>query len=413
MDPYILFQQLGISLLLGLLVGLQRERMAHGRPGLRTFPLITVFGTVCAILANTYGGWILVGGLFGVALVIVVQHLLVHLLERRVEIGSTTDMAALMMFAVGALLVAAPLPVGVAVGGGVAVLLQFKFEMHRFAERLGDADLKAIMQFVIITFIILPILPDETFGPFDVWNPRETWMLVALIVGMGLFAYIAYKFFGRNAGILLGGILGGAISSTATAVSYSRQAKNDPNAGRIASIVIMIASTIVFIRVLAEIAVVSQEFLLVAAPPVLILAGFVLVPSLAIWFRARTEPSKMPEQGNPTQLKSALTFAALYAAMLFAMAATNHYVGDQGLYFVAAFSGATDMDAVTITISKMAKDDPAVMATGWRLIIIGAMSNLVFKASIIGVLGGKQLFKRIVILFSIPMVGGLLLLLFY
>ena len=413
MDPYILFQQLGISLLLGLLVGLQRERMAHGRPGLRTFPLITVFGTVCAILANTYGGWILVGGLFGVALVIVAQHLLVHLLERRVEIGSTTDMAALMMFAVGALLVAAPLSVGVAVGGGVAVLLQFKFEMHRFAERLGDADLKAIMQFVIISCIILPVLPNQTYGPFNVWNPRETWMMVVLIVGMGLFGYVAYKFFGRNAGILLGGILGGAISSTATAVSYSRQARNDPSGGRVASIIIMIASTIVFIRVLAEIAVVSQEFLLVAAPPVLILAGFMLVPSLALWFRVRNEPNKMPEQENPTQLKSALTFAVLYAAVLFAAAATKHYAGDQGLYFVAVISGATDMDAITIIISRIANKDPAIMDNGWRLIIIGAMSNLVFKAGIIGALGGRQLLKRIVILFSIPMIGGTLLLLFY
>ena len=153
----------------------------------------------------------------------------------------------------------------------LCVSLQFKPELHRIADKLDDRDLRAIMQFVLITCIILPVLPNHSFDPMawfnlgelpvDVLNPFETWLLVVLIVGMSLGGYIVYKFFGRNAGILLGGILGGAISSTATMVSYSRQARGAESNARAAAIVIMIASTIVFLRVLLEIAIVAPEFL--------------------------------------------------------------------------------------------------------------------------------------------------------
>ena len=142
--------------------------------------------------------------------------------------------------------------VAVAVGGTVAVLLQFKPELHGIAEKLGDEDLRAIMQFVLISCIILPILPNEQFGlshlfpqfpaELDVFNPYFTWLMVVLIVGMSLGGYILYKFLGQNAGIFLGGVLGGIISSTAATVSYSRQARLDNGKGsgaRSAAVVIM------------------------------------------------------------------------------------------------------------------------------------------------------------------------------
>ena len=151
--------------------------------------------------------------------------------------GTTTDVAMLLMFAVGVFIVVGSIPVAIAVGGGVAVLLQFKPELHRIAQRLGDEDLRAIMQFVLITCIILPVLPNHNYGPgrfihpgkpiaaLDVLNPWQIWLMVVLVVGLSLTGYIVYKFFGRNAGILLGGILGGAISSTATTVSYASDAR--------------------------------------------------------------------------------------------------------------------------------------------------------------------------------------------
>lgn len=404
------FEQLGISLLLGLLVGLQREH-AEATVGMRTFPLISVLGTVAAMLATTFGGWILAAGLLGVVAVLVIarsgrfQH---------DDHGTTTEVAVLLMYAVGALLVVGPREVAVAVGGGVAVLLQYKPELHNFARKLGDEDLKGIMQFVLITCIILPVLPNDTYGPLNVLNPVEIWLMVVLIVGMSLGGYISYKFLGRNAGILLGGVLGGAISSTATTISYARQNRDRRISGSGATIVILIASTIVFVRVLVEIAVVSPEFLRVAGPPVGILMFLTAIPSLILWYRGDHEATVMPDQQNPTQLKSAVFFAAMYAVVRLALAAAETYVGDQALYGVAALSGLTDMDAITLSTAKLARaGETAILADGWRMILVAGMANLVFKACIVGMVADRRLLGRVAMLFLVPMLGGALLLLFW
>ena len=232
MEP--MFQQAGLALLLGLLVGLQREHAASGIAGMRTFPLIALLGTVAAGLAKQFGGWVVAAGFLGIAALIAIHS--PKALRRSTNGGTTTDVTMLLMYAVGALLVTGPIAVAVAIGGAAAVLLQFKPELHGFAKRLGDQDLRAIMQFVLITCIILPLLPQRTialwpdppYGYLNVFNPFEIWLMVVLIVGMNLGGYILYKFLGQDAGTLFGGILGGAISSTATTVSYARMVRNDP-----------------------------------------------------------------------------------------------------------------------------------------------------------------------------------------
>jgi len=408
LDSYLILQDLGISLLLGLLVGLQREHVGEGRPGMRTFPLITIFGTVAAVLATEFGGWIVAAGLICLVVISAFPRL-ITLREKNPHKGTTTDIAVLVMYGVGALLVVTSWEVGMAIGGGVAVLLQFKPELHSIVGRLGNQDLKAIMQFVLVTCIVLPILPDDTYGPLDVFNPHETWLMVVLIVGMSLGGYIVYKFFGRDAGILLGGILGGAISSTATTVSQARQAHGGGAGSRAAAIVVMIASTVVFVRVLVEIAVVAPAFIYTAGPPVVVLRALTMSPAFVAWYRVRKEPSRMPEQGNPTQLKSALLFGGMYALVLFALAWAKEYVGNEALYVLAVLSGLTDMDAITLATARMSKTDPAILNDGWRFIIVAAVANLAFKAGLIGILGNRRLLRQILILFSIPAVGGLLL----
>jgi len=450
MEP--LFQQLGIALLLGLLVGLQREHAAAGMAGMRTFPLITVLGSVSAMLADHFqDSWIVAAGLLAIVALTVVGHWVRLPWENGQATGPlaaqhpsdfpgklapahfpdhpgiTTDVAMLLMYGVGALVVLGPMSVAVAVGGSVAVLLQFKPELHRAALALGDEDLRAIMQFVLITCIILPVLPNHDYGPlslirfrapaaghspgpFDVLNPFEIWLMVVLIVGLSLGGYIVYKFFGRNAGILLGGILGGAISSTATTVSYARGTRDDAAAARTAAIVIMIASTVMYLRVLLAVVVVAPEFLLTAAAPVVVLMILTLVPAMVLWFRVRGQSSPMPEQTNPTQLKSAIVFGVMYAAVVLALAVARHYWNGQGLYAVAFFSGLTEMDAITLSTARMSLTDNMIASDGWRLIVVAAMANLVSKAGIAGLLGGRRLLARIALLFAIPMLGGAVLL---
>jgi uncharacterized membrane protein (DUF4010 family) len=418
-----IFRQLGLSVLLGLLVGLEREHAASGIAGMRTFPLITLLGTVAAMLAAGFGGWIVAAGLLGVVALIAVGHLQ-QPPDTQSHRGITTDAALLMMYAVGALLTIDGMTlVAIVIGGVVAVLLQFKPELHSVAQKLGDADLRAIMQFVLITCIILPVLPNRTYGPLmllglsgdtpdplAVLNPYEIWFMVVLIVGMSLGGYIAYKFLGRDAGILLGGMLGGAISSTATTVSYARSAPRDAVGARIAAVVILIASTVMYVRVLIAILIVSPDFFRHAVVPILIVMGLTLLPAGAVWFRLRRESPKIPEQENPTQLKSALVFGLLYAVVLFALAAAKQYFGDRGLYLVAGLSGLSEMDAITLSTARMSLGDPSLAAEGWRMIVVAAMTNLVSKTLLAGLLGGWRLLISVAALFSVPLAGGIALL---
>jgi uncharacterized membrane protein (DUF4010 family) len=237
--------------------------------------------------------------------------------------------------------------------------------------------------------------------------------MVVLIVGMSLGGYIVYKFFGGNAGILLGGVLGGAISSTATTVSYSQQAKDNFIDRRVAAIVIMVASTVSYVRVLIAVLVVSPDFLPKVSSPVGILMGLTFLPAAIIWLCNRKHPKPMPEQKNPTQMKSALVFGAMYVGVLFALAAAKQFIGGGGLYLVAGLSGLTEMDAITLSTARMSLADQTIMTTvGWRLIVVAAMANMVSKSMLAGLLGGRDLFRQILILFAAALAGGAAMLIF-
>jgi uncharacterized membrane protein (DUF4010 family) len=414
----LLFEQLGISLLLGILVGLQRERSDSAIAGLRTFPLITMLGTLVAATERSLnaGGWLIAAGFLGVVAVVVVTNLY-RLRQDPKAFGTTTEAAILLMYFVGAYLVTGERVVAIAVGAAVAVLLQFKPELHGIVARLGDEDVRAIMTFVLITGVILPVLPNTTYDlapPLNVLNPFEIWMMVVLIVGISLGGYLIYKLFGRSAGILLGGILGGAISSTATTLSYARRTRTAPESARMAALIIMIASSVVFVRVMLEICVVAPQHFRHLAPPIAVMFGAATVAGVLIWLRLRREPAQLPEQKNPTELRSAFVFAALYAGVLMALAATKNFLGGQGLYGVAVLSGLTDMDAITLSTTRMVKlgtDDHGISAAvGWRLIVVASMANLLFKWCIAALVGHGKLRWRLAVLFAVPFATGCALL---
>ncbi len=406
-----LFVPLGISLALGLLIGLQRQYSASAVAGLRTFPLVAVLGTIAAFAdrALDAGGWIVAAAFLALAAVATVAKA-AEARQDPPDLGLTTVAALLLTLALGVYVAFGDAVVAVAVGGGAAVLLQFKPELHGLVARLGAEDLRAIMTFVLITCIVLPLVPNHTYGPLEVLNPFHIWLMVVLIVGIGLAGYIVYKFFGETAGILLGGFLGGAISSTATTASYARRTAAAPAGASTAAAVIIIASTVVYLRVLAEIAVVAPAHLWQLSPPVAVVLLACVLASLVKWLRVRRSPSEMPKQANPAELRSALVFALLYALVLLALAAAKEYLGGSGLYAVAALSGLTDMDAITISTARLVESqDPATglaPETGWRLILLASASNLVFKAGIVAVAGGRALLFGVLRLFLLPLVAA-------
>ncbi|HUE72267.1 MAG TPA: MgtC/SapB family protein [Pirellulaceae bacterium] len=417
-DTRSIFQQLGISLALGLLVGLQRQHRRSLIAGLRTFPLITVLGTLAATFDRTLpsGGWMTPSGFIGLTVVVAIS--MVYELRREdADVGITTEAAILLMYLVGAYVVLGDRIVAIAVGAGVAVLLQFKPELHGFAARLGDEDLRAIMTFALITCIILPVLPNTTYQlvpPLNVLNPFEIWTMVVLMVGISLGGYLTYKFLGRTAGVLLGGLLGGAISSTATTVTYARRSGESEDSSRLATVVVVIASAVVYLRVIVEIAAVAPRWWTVLVPPIALMMGASAVTAGVAWLRIRHATEQMPEQRNPTELKSALVFAALYAGVLLALTASKTYLGGQGLYGVAVLSGLTDMDAITLSVSRLVGLDPQrggiAPAQAWRLIVLATMANLVFKWTMCLLIGKRRFAWEVGALFAVPLIAGGLLL---
>jgi uncharacterized membrane protein (DUF4010 family) len=395
MDINAAFAALGIALGLGLLVGIQRQRADSALAGVRTFPLITILGVVCAMISEFSGPWLLPAGLLAVAAATAMGNRLRARPEENP--GITTEIAILLMYCVGSLLWVAPHQVGVAIGVGCAVLLHLKAGLHRWVARLSDVDLHAVMQFAIITFVVLPVLPDRTFGPFDVINPRQIWWMVVLVVGLSFAGYLAYKLIPRSSGVLLAGLLGGLISSTATTASFARRARSAATATTTLALAISLASAVVFVRVSAEIAVAANPAFARLTPPLWILFAAALVGAAVLWASARGKVEPGPEPTNPTELKSALTFAALYAVVLVLVAAAQRYLGSSGIYAVAAVSGLTDMDAITLSTSRLVVSGKLDADAAWRAIVLASMSNLVFKAVLAWVLGGRALFLRLLI----------------
>lgn len=411
MDVMEAFASLASALGLGLLVGVQRERSASELGGVRTFPLITVLGTVSAILSESLGGWVFAAGLGGVAAATAIGNLM-RPVEKR-DPGITTEVAMLLMFCCGGLLWAAPRQIGVAVGVACAVLLHFKAGLHGFAARVSEKDLRAILQFALITFIVLPVLPDRTFGPLNVLNPREIWWMVVLVVGISLVAYVAYKVLPRTSGAIVGGLLGGMISSTASTAGFARRARSSPAAAPSLALAICIASTVVFVRVTIEIATVGSGVFWRLAPPIwmLLLAGAAGAGALWAMHRNKHEPEAEPE--NPTELKSAFTFALLYALVLLAVEFTRQRWGSGGLYIAAAISGLTDMDAITLSTTRMVNGGHISASTGWRAVMIASMANLVFKVGLAGAIGGRGLLKRLIAPIGAVLVTGCVVILLW
>lgn len=393
-------EALAMALGLGLLVGLQRERVESRLAGLRTFPIITVFGVLCALLAQTYGGWVIGAGVLALAAMVVAGNVLVAQ-DDDAPVGITTEVAILVMFAVGAVLFTGPMVVGVVVGGGLFVLLHVKPQLQRLVAAFSDDDVHAIMQFTLVTLVILPVLPDETFGPYGVLNPRNIWFMVVLVVGVSLAGYVAQRLVGERLGTLAAGLLGGLVSSTATTIGFARRTKSRAGFERLAAVVILLAATVLHGRVLVEIAVVAPGFLRAAAPPIAAAGAVAVILAIVAWTRVRHRETIDSKPENPAEMRSALLFAAIYAAVLLVTAAARDRFGDQSIYVVAVLSGVTDMDAITLSTARLANEGQIEPSVAWRAILLAAISNTLFKAGAVWVVGSRALASAVTVWFAV------------
>ncbi|GAB3254111.1 MgtC/SapB family protein [Chitinimonas naiadis] len=382
------------SLALGLLMGLERERSPAARAGLRTFALTALLGTLCSLLAQRLEATWLVGvGLLCVALAIIAAYLLKPTDNN--DPGTTTEVALMLCYLLGALCWFEERGLAVMLGVAATVLLQFKAELAGIARRLSPDDLRSMLQFAVLSLVILPLLPDQEYGPYQAFNPYQTWLMVVLISGVGLAGYLALRWFGERAGTVIAGVFGGLVSSTATTLIHARQARLDAHQPTFGSTVVILANLTVLVR-LAVIGAIAAPRLAGEMATMLgcgLIAGLLAaIPGL----REQHGTSGPRTAGNPTELKTALGFAFLYSLVLLASSWLSHEAGNRGLYAVALVSGATDVDAITLSSLHLFNQQRLLEEPVLIAIVLALLSNTVFKLALAFGIGGRAFGMRVV-----------------
>ena len=382
------------SLAIGLLIGLERERNPTAKAGLRTFAVVALLGTMVAMLADlTASPWLLPMGFVSIALLIVAAYFGNPTAEE--DPGTTTEAALLMCFGLGAMNWFGYDTLAVMLGIVTTMLLYFKPELHGMTQRLSRRDLLSILQFAVLSFVILPVLPNHGFGPDGALNPYHIWLMVVLVSGVSLAGYVALRLVGQRYGAPLLGFLGGIVSSTVTTLIYSRHGKKYEEMRQLAVLVILLANLVLLIRLSLLAAVVAPGVMSKLLPVlgVALLLG-ALVAGLGWRQFRRSGELPLPEIKNPTEIKASLTFGLIYASVLFLSAVLSDKIGNAGLYAVALVSGLTDVDAITLSslqLFTLGKIQSSQVVTA---IVLALNANLLFKFGIVFVVGGAGMARQ-------------------
>lgn len=395
------------SFAIGLLIGLERERNPSAKAGLRTFALVAVFGTLAALLSDKFDTpWVLIAGMIAVAGMIIAAYLNSPTEEN--DPGTTTVIALLLSYGLGAMIWYGLATLAVMLAIGITTLLYFKPELRGISQKLTRRDLIAVLQFSVLTFIVLPILPDQSYGPYGAFNPHQAWLMVVLISGLSLTGYAALHVVGTRYGAPLLGVFGGLASSTATTLIYSKHGKSNQAMQSLAASVIVIASMVVLVRLFVVSSVLAYGSLPALIP---LFAGGLfagLIVALYNWRKMdRATELYIPETANPAELHAAIGFGMLYVVVLLFTAWMADIAGSQGLYAVAFASGLTDVDAIVLSSLRLLSLGQLSEQQAVTAIAIGFLSNLAFKFGMVAFIGGWALARQVAVGFAAISLGVL------
>ena len=375
---------LSTALGVGLLIGIERGWKVRAKEegtriaGVRTFTLAGILGGITGQLSIVAGYWLLGTALFSFAIILAVAHYVGS--RNSTDIGITTQVALLITFMLGVwtVFVSHIYVFGVAVV--VVVLLGYKAEFHKLIRNIDTEEIFSGIKLLVISVILLPILPDKGYGPFEAINPYWMWWMVVLITGLSFIGYVATKHFGDRIGILLTAVTGALASSTAVTLSLAQMAKQR----RVSPMLmagVLIASAIMLVRVVIEVAVVNPGLLLTLWIPIMIMLITTLSAILWLW-KSGSESTGEKQQpltlANPFQIKMALKFGILLGAIVLLAAAMKKWFGNEGIYVLSIISGLMDVDAITLSLSKMATENLDDMAAT-RGIILASITNTFIK----------------------------------
>jgi uncharacterized membrane protein (DUF4010 family) len=413
MEQTALFYRFGAALAIGFLIGLQRE-YAYGGPGReifageRTLALMGLVGCTAAMAADVLASpWPFVGIIFLIGALIVVVY---FVSAWRGQVGLTTEVAALVAVLAGALCYWDYLALATALAVATTVLLSLKLEMDVFVQRITREDVYATLKFAVITAIVLPVLPNQAFGPppLDVLNPYEIWLMVVFISGISFLGYLLIKTVGARQGIGLTGLLGGLASSTAVTLSFAERSQRETELAKPFALAVTVAWTMMFPRVIVEVAALNTALLRVLWLPMAAAALVGLAYCVYLYLSQRTREEGGVVVSNPFELGPAVKFGLLYAVILLISKAAQTYLGNPGVYLSSIMAGMADVDAITLSMAELSRAAGGVdLITAERAIVLAAMSNTVVKGGIVLTSGSPALRRALLPGFVLMLATGI------
>ncbi|MCA1804660.1 MAG: MgtC/SapB family protein [Xanthomonadaceae bacterium] len=393
------FFTLGVALALGLLIGLERgwkdREQEEGQrvAGIRTYALIGLLGGVWGLLSEQLGQALLAAAFVTLALVLVAAHALSQRQER--DVGITGVIAGLLTFAFGAMATLGQATLAAAGAVVTTILLGTKPILHAWVGRMEKKELHATLKLLLISVVALPLLPNEGYGPWQALNPQRIWWMVVIIAAISFAGYFAMKIVGERRGILVTGLLAGLASSTAVTVHFSRLARGSPGLENILASGILVACATMFPRILVVSGIFNPSLAWALLWPFLAMTVTSYLAAWIFWRRGgpRHDHASTPLR-NPFELVPALIFAGLLTAILLLSRVLSDHFGDAGIYLLAAVSGITDVDPITLSLANMAGDTLGI-ASAALAILIAAFVNSLAKAGLTLGIGGVQIGSRV------------------
>ena len=407
--------RLSVAIGIGILIGLERQYSAmkedsKNYAGIRTFVFLVLLGFIAALFNFLFSPWVYVASLLGVSILIAVSY---WFTSSKGDHGATTEFSSLLAFVLGSMTLIGMIEISLMITVLILLVLSSKFRIKAIVGKITAGEMYDFIRFVVIALLIFPFLPDQTIGPYDVLNPKEIGWVIILTSGLGLVGYILTKFLGAKRGILLGGIVGGLVSSTAVTWIYAKKSKENEALSASCATAILAASSIMFVRVLIWTFIFSQDLFRKLLPSIGLIFIAAIGITLYIFFRRqhkKDENAEMPLK-KPLDLKGALVFGLIYSLILLLISWANENLGSSGTIISSAVAGFSDIDAITISMSKLAGGalDLGVAAIA---VLVASISNTLVKMAIGIYAGSAALRKNLLIGYGTMFLAALATLIF-
>ena len=411
-----------VSACLGALIGLIRQwsdqhPASPGAPdtpaaradfgGVRTYTLWALLGCLAAFASQNY-----VAATLPVVMTLVGAHLIIsHLRDASGLIpGGTSFAAAMLTCLAGALVYWEHTQIALVTAALTMIVLGMKQPLHAWTERFTTADIRATLQFVAITGVILPLVPDRAIGPYQAFNPYSIWMMVVLISGIGFLGYVLMRMLGAKAGITATGVVGGLASSTATTLAFSKRSKDVPGLASDYALSVILACTMMYARLAVMIGIIDRQLLAALAVPIVLQAAPGILYAAWVWFSTRNAPAtevQTPALGNPLSLKTSIQFALLYGAAAFLIKVVTAHDWQDAVLPLAFLSGLTSVDAMSLLMANNHAAAATLLQLAAQAVILACVANNVAKAGIAIVCGSRRYIARVGVALALMVAAGI------